>query len=125
MKVRFMTFILVSSIMAIFVLPLYAVFFLYPAFNSFLIKQSEAEAVRVASHCVSMFHSGKQVLDKDKLNQKFMTGIPMAVKDFHLMKLKVFNPGGEIIFSTESKDIGTINEKEYFHNVVARGETYT
>jgi hypothetical protein len=41
------------------------------------------------------------------------------------MKLKIFNPAGEILYSTSPEEIGQINSKEYFHEVVAKGYPYT
>ncbi len=42
-----------------------------------------------------------------------------------LMKLQLFSPTGEVIFSSDPEDIGTINDKRYFHEIVARGNPYT
>jgi len=44
-----------------------------------------------------------------------------SVVDFGLMKVKVFDSNGETVYSTSEKDIGEINENEYFHNIVAKG----
>ena len=41
------------------------------------------------------------------------------------MKLKIFSESGEIIYSTESKDIGNMNEKDYFHQIVSKGNVFT
>ncbi len=42
-----------------------------------------------------------------------------------LSKIKVFNASGEILYSTDTADIGKVNDKEYFHTVVASGDNYT
>jgi hypothetical protein len=42
-----------------------------------------------------------------------------------LLKLRVFSPAGEIIYSTDPNEIGIVNEDRYFREVVARGSTYT
>ena len=44
---------------------------------------------------------------------------------FKLERLKVFSKSGKIIFSTFSEDIGKINNKSYFHEIVAKGNAYT
>lgn len=41
------------------------------------------------------------------------------------MKLKVFSKSGEIIYSTDSEDMGYINKQRYFHEIVAKGNAYT
>jgi diguanylate cyclase (GGDEF)-like protein len=41
------------------------------------------------------------------------------------MKLKIFSPSGEILYSTNPDELGDINGYSYFHEHVARGKTYT
>jgi hypothetical protein len=42
-----------------------------------------------------------------------------------LERLKIFNKSGEVIYSTNPKDIGTFNKEDYFHNIVATGKVHT
>jgi PAS domain S-box-containing protein len=44
--------------------------------------------------------------------------------DFGLYKIKVFATSGEVIYSTEPSEIGTVNDKPYFYNIVANGTTF-
>ena len=44
--------------------------------------------------------------------------------DFDLIKLKFFSKSGEVIFSSDPKDMGNINNKRYFHEIVAKGKVY-
>jgi diguanylate cyclase (GGDEF)-like protein len=48
-----------------------------------------------------------------------------AIADFGLMKIKVFAPDGETVYSSAEKDIGKINERDYFHDTVAKGQVFT
>ncbi len=64
-------------------------------------------------------------LSPDTLSNEILYKIKGPIKDFGLMKLKIFSKSGEIIFSTDSKDVGVINKEKYFHNIVAKGKTYT
>lgn len=47
------------------------------------------------------------------------------LQHFDLMKLKVFDPSGRALFSTDKGDIGMLNEHDYFRFVVAAGRPYT
>jgi signal transduction histidine kinase len=40
------------------------------------------------------------------------------------MNLKVFSPSGEIVFSADPNEVGQINQKRYFHDIVAKGKVY-
>ncbi|MDH3961592.1 MAG: cell wall metabolism sensor histidine kinase WalK, partial [Desulfuromonadales bacterium] len=45
--------------------------------------------------------------------------------DKQLLKLRIFSALGEIIFSTKADEIGTLNEKTYFREIVAKGRVYS
>jgi PAS domain S-box-containing protein len=119
--------IIVVATLAVTVLPLYTFFYLHPTFASFLIKQTESEAARVASHLALSLHltSSDDFVEKSKLPDNFSEHIMDIIRDFKLMKLKVFDKQGKIVFSTSQKDIGKINKKDYFHNIVAKGNVFT
>jgi len=40
------------------------------------------------------------------------------------MNLKVFSASGEIVFSDDPNEIGDINQRRYFHDIVAKGKVY-
>ncbi len=45
--------------------------------------------------------------------------------DFDCEKVKIFSTNGEIIYSTDPADIGTIKTKDYFKPVVTQGVNFT
>ena len=116
--------LIVSSIIAI-ALPICVIMFIYPSFNKQLTKNVESEAVSIARHLSSMIMADLAELSPDTLSNKILYDIKGPIKDFGLMKLKIFSKSGEIIFSTDSKDVGVVNKEKYFHNIVAKGKTYT
>ena len=98
---------------------------IYPSFSNMLIKNTENEAVRLASHLKS-----KLIVDQTELSHNFETiqrfdQVHELARDFDLMKLKLFSPSGETIFSTDPTDIGKINQKNYFYDIVVKGDVYT
>ena len=94
-----------------------------PLFKQFLIKQIENESIRLASHLKTSLLTHNLPLDSpDLLKDK---NIYQVQTDFKLMKLKIFLDSGKIVYSTDPQDVGKINEKDYFHDVVAKGNTYT
>lgn len=46
------------------------------------------------------------------------------LKDFNIMKIKLFDADGNIIYSTKADEVGTKNNHDYFFNIVKRGEIY-
>ncbi len=123
-KLNFLRIIVFLSIAAVVMLPLYTVLFMYPPFTELIIEDTEKEAVRIAAHISSLLPE-KTEFKKDSLPVNFINYIRKIQKDFSLMKVKVFSATGEVVYSTEPKEIGDINKKRYFHEIVAKGNTYT
>ncbi len=113
------------SLCSVIFLPIYNIAFLYPSFDRFLTEQTEAEAAALAAHLASRLIPAKTVLTKELITPAFVRAIEQSAKDMQLTKVKVFAPSGEILFSTEAKDIGEINTQNYFLEIVARGGSYT
>ncbi|MDH3825797.1 MAG: sigma 54-interacting transcriptional regulator [Desulfobacterales bacterium] len=128
-KLGFLKAMIGVSIVAVILLSVYAVFFLSPSFTGLITENTEAEAVRVATHLSKMVLDGTDLdgmeLTKKNLPDNIILELEKVAKDFELIKVKLFSPTGEVIYSSDTKDIGQINKKSYFHEVVARGRTYT
>jgi diguanylate cyclase (GGDEF)-like protein/PAS domain S-box-containing protein len=95
---------------------------IFPSFNKVLIQNTEDDAIRIAEHLISF-----AVLDKNLINisEDSISVIEKTKENFNLEKIKVFSEKGEVIYSTNSQDIGKINKKDYFYSIVANGNVYT
>ncbi|UCG78460.1 MAG: diguanylate cyclase, partial [Nitrospirota bacterium] len=102
--------------------PLVNFYVIFPSIGNISAKNAEDDAIRVARHLASMVMNDDGTLNDQSVYSK---AIVHAENDLNLEKLKIFSPDGTIIYSSDSKDIGTINEKEYFHNTVAKGIVFT
>ncbi len=141
MKNRLQTFtflrtLIVLSITAAVALPVYTVFFLFPSFSDFHIENAEKEALRLANHLASgaiveesepspSFSHSEKTFVKKSLPDDFSKQVKDLADDFGLIKVKVFSPSGEIIYSTTKGDIGSVNSLSYFHDIIAKGNQYT
>ncbi|MDM8554348.1 response regulator, partial [Desulfococcaceae bacterium HSG7] len=97
--------------------------YIFPLFTMELTKYAEDDAIRVARH---LMHDTKLItLCQDCISDEIFNKIKYVTTDFELMKLKAFSNTGEITFSTDPDDIGKINRKSYFHDIVAKGDIYT
>jgi signal transduction histidine kinase len=127
LKIPFLRNILLVSLVIVIVLPLYDILFIYPAFNKLLTDDKRDDAIQIARHLSSILVSKERELTKDMLQTHLSEEVEQLRKvrdDFDLIKLKFFSKSGEIIFSSDPKDIGTINNKRYFHEIVAKGKVY-
>ncbi|MCG6982205.1 MAG: hypothetical protein LJE88_12425 [Deltaproteobacteria bacterium] len=115
------------SLVLVIVLPLYDILFIYPAVNKLLTDDKRDDAIRIARHLSTILVSGETELTKDLLQSHLSDELGQLREvrdDFDLIKLKFFSKSGEIIFSSDPKDIGNINDKRYFHEIVANGKIY-
>jgi hypothetical protein len=113
--------ILIGCLTIAVVLPAYTTFFLMPSFTDQLKEDTEDDAARSAAHLVSYLG-----LDANRLVQEYFTpGITdiiwRVMKDFQLEKIKIFSVSGEIVYSTESREIGQINENHTFMRLSRKG----
>jgi hypothetical protein len=112
---------IIASAMAIFY-PLISFYVIFPSFNRLLTNNIEDEAARVAQSLSSVVISENNEL---KNPADFLQTIENARKDLKIEKIKVFSHSGEIIYSTSPDDIGKINKRSYFYEIVAKGKVFT
>jgi signal transduction histidine kinase len=127
LKIPLLRNILLVSLAIVIVLPLYDILFIYPAFTKLLTDDKRDDAVQIARHLSSILVSKERELTKDMLQTHLSEEVEQLGKvsdDFDLIKLKFFSKSGEVIFSSDSKDIGDINDKRYFQELVSKGKVY-
>lgn len=119
--------ILIVSLAIAIVLPLYDILFIYPSFTQLLIEEKRDDAIRIARHLSSQLVSEDIELRKSLVHISLLNGVQQLneIRDnFELIKLKFFSESGEVLFSTDPREVGTINKESYFHEIVARGNIH-
>ena len=124
-KVNFFTVIILLSMVPAILLPFYTVKVIFPKFSLFFIDQVEREAQRVGAHFSDMIGAPGQAFHPDNITPDFTKSIAKAVDDFGILKVKIFAPNGVILYSTDKQDVGTVNTKDYFRNIVGKGNPYS
>jgi len=127
LRVPFLRNILFVSLVIVIVLCLYDVLFIFPAFTKLLTDDKRDDAIQIARHLSSFLVSQDAELKKNLLQAHLSEEMEQLGKvrdDFDLIKLKFFSKSGEVIFSSDFKDVGDINDNKYFHEIVAKGEVY-
>ena len=117
--------LLILSIVVVILLPAYNAAFVYPSLKKLFNQTVTRDATSIATEFMSMFEAGTNELTKKSFNPQILKGINALRENFGLAKLKIFSKSGEILFSTDSKEIGKINREPYFQESVAQGNVYT
>ncbi len=116
----FIRLITITSLIAVISLSSFSIFFLSPSFTKLIIKETEFEAIKVGQHLSVSFSEIEKV--GRELPDGFVYIASRAVNDFGLVKINVFAPDGEVVYSTLDEDIGKINKNAYFYDIVAKGQ---
>lgn len=122
---RFLSAILLISLIAVLFLPFYTNLYLYPSFNDHLMKDAEESAEQMASHISHYLYYTGQDLQKSDITPDVIDEIYELVDDFGVEKVKIFAPSGEVIYSTDPVDIGIVNVRDYFRTLIDTGTNYT
>ena len=125
LRIKLLRNLLFLSLAITILLPGYEYLVLHPSYQNLLIEETENEAVRYASYMVRTLGLENQSLIKDRLPEAWDESLQPVKRDKQLLKLRIFSALGEIIFSTKADEIGTLNEKTYFREIVAKGQVYS
>lgn len=124
-NINYLKFFVLLSFVSVLTVPLYVGFHLTPAFRQLIIQNTENEAARVANHLASLHFGNSSLAIDESTIARFTEHSSRISKNFGLKKLKIFQPSGTIIFSTDPADIGHINRENYFQGIVAGGNRYS
>ncbi len=124
-KNKFVRYIFIVVLCLGIVLPLINVYFIFPAFTKLLIANTEKDAVRATAHLNSMYKGEYTGLTKESIPPGLKMAVQMVHHDFKFTKLNILSKRGEIIYSSDPEEIGTINENLFFHEIVSNGKPYS
>jgi PAS domain S-box-containing protein len=104
-------------------LPLLNGIYLKPAYHHMLAAIKVQHAQRIAAHLIHML-----TLEEKPFSPGISGEIPVELisrmqNDLGLEKIGVVDPHGQVVFSSETTEIGQVNQQPYFSERVARGET--
>lgn len=117
--------ILVLSLALAIALPLYVVLVINPGFDELLAEETEGTAIRYVSTLIRTLGLDGVELAPQHIPPDLAHNIDDLRGDLTLIKLRLFSPTGEIIYSTTKGEIGTVNTKPYFREHVSRGHVYS
>lgn len=117
---RFINIILLISLLAVLILPLYVLYFLTPAFNDFILADTERRLIQVAERMADSLE-GEGAITSRSITPHFIERLENIRTSIALKKVKVFTVDGIIVYSTDPHDIGDKTQKSFFPEVVATG----
>jgi len=110
------------SLAAISAFPIYTVFYLGPHFEELLVDNTKEEAIRLASSFSIFVVEEDKELRRGALPRDLLDRLGSLEGGGHLVKMRIFSPSGEIIYSSEPTEVGQFNEEAYFKEITTHGK---
>ena len=106
--------------MTVIMLLLYPLF-IHPEFSNEFVLEAQKNSQRVAAYLIKEYYpaisSGVKFVPGD-----LQASIQRDIEIFNLWKIRFFSPDGEILYSSDKAEIGNMNKKPYFTELVAKGQ---
>ncbi len=113
--------ILILSLLSVVIYPTIYVRMIYPAMTRSIVKNIKSEVELTARDLALSLGLGRAVLERGHLKGDLLSRVKNLEKDPSVIALKIYTTSGKTIYSSDPKDIGTINEEKEFSEVIAKG----
>lgn len=120
--------LIIVAILAIITIPLLNIFVVFPQFKKLDVHNIEKSAIYLAQHMENHLRESENwslVMNGGELSTQEREILSGYLADFKLEKMKVFTAKGLAVYSTDPEDIGKLNDRNYFHDIVAKGDVYS
>jgi diguanylate cyclase (GGDEF)-like protein len=115
----FLRVIVAVSIITIVLFPLFTLFHQYPNITRLLEEFTLNEAVGITKYLSALIIVDNQELEPGSLSNETVNQIRKVERDAHFIRLVIYSPSGQILYSSEPGEIGEVNQDPYFHQMLA------
>ena len=109
----------------VFAFPVYIQYYILPSFSEYTLAQKEQDAILTAKYLSSSLFKKSDIISRDLITPNFKEKIQQVQQTLEMEKIKIFSKSGEIVYSTDPADIGTVNQHAYFFDIVSQGKIYS
>ena len=87
-------------------------------------QEAVSDAVRWAKFVASQSEEISAELAKGHISSKTRDALELASSAGGVFRYRVFDPEGIVVYASRPEDVGKLNTKPYFENLVRKGETF-
>lgn len=113
------------SLFGTLLVPLYTLLIAFPNLTQLLLFQAERSSTRIATHLQHLISVDPDHRESLVVSPQFKEEMIQLSSDFGILKSRVYDQNGTMIFSTESGEAGRENDEAFFVNQVAKGHSYS
>jgi diguanylate cyclase (GGDEF)-like protein len=118
-KPTFLRVIVVVSIITIVLFPLFTLFHQFPNITRLLEEFTLNEAVGIAKYISTLIIVDDQELESGSLRNEMVDQIRKVEQDAQFIRLVIYSPSGQILYSSEHEEVGEMNQDPYFRQLLA------
>ncbi len=97
---------------------------IFPVLEKIQKTSIESEAAKTASHLRNLLQIKDNASSLD-LAGDLVQALQKSMKDFELLKVKIFNTTGVVVYSSDFKEVGEINTNDYFQKQIVKGQIFS
>ncbi len=117
--------LLLISVLAVLFLVSFTHLFLYPQITATIDEQLIDETYRSADVLATHLKQSQQPLQRDEIPPLFLADAKDFLWKIHAQKIRLFSSKREIIYSSDSDEIGQINSLPYFQKIINEGTPHS
>jgi diguanylate cyclase (GGDEF)-like protein len=115
----FLVAIVVLSLITIIGVPMFTVLYQFPRMTSLLHNFILREAVGVATDLTTVLVPDDHALGRGDLTQDMAERLARLEREANFFKLKIYSPEGRVLYSSDTREVGELNQDPYFQDVLA------
>ncbi len=113
--------IVLFALIAVLLLPIFAVFFVVPRFQAFLTSETQRQAVHIADHLANYLSENIQDVRDIRRDSRFIDELEAIRDSLEIWKVKIFSLDGRILYSSDPVDL-TNGDRKLFSEAVKSGK---
>ena len=122
-NIRIAQILVFFACISVLALPVLNTLIVAPSFTEFLKNVAEKILVKSATKMTNHIDSQEDLTNKTTFSKEFFQQVEKERMLLNLDKVKIFTRAGEIIYSSDTTDIGTYTQKKFFSDLVEHKET--
>lgn len=92
--------------------------YLFPAFSRLLREVALQQAITAAQLLAASLIDEDQSLERGGMHEQLLDRIRQVQRQGQVIKIRIYSPLGEVVYSSESGEVGTANRDPYFQEIL-------
>jgi hypothetical protein len=110
--------LVVAPVLSIAFFLAFSSLYLFPSFSRLLRNATLQQAITAAQLLAASLISEDQPLERGSIHEELLSRIKQVQRQGQVIKIRIYSPMGEVVHSSEAREVGTINRDPYFQEIL-------